>query len=68
MSAILRVADALDRSHDGRVLDITCECVADTVRLVLHSAHSCEQELWAVEQKRDLFEQTFNCELVARKG
>ena len=68
LSAILRVADALDRSHDGRVMDVTCEYLGDTVRLVLHSAQPCEQELWAVEQKRDLFEQEFACKLIARKG
>ena len=68
LSAILRVADALDRSHDGRVLDITCEPVGERVRLVLHSAQGCEQELWAVGQKCDMFEQEFNCKLVARKG
>jgi exopolyphosphatase / guanosine-5'-triphosphate,3'-diphosphate pyrophosphatase len=68
LSAILRIADALDRSHDGRVMDITCERVDETVRLVLHSAQACEQELWAVEQKRELFEQAFDCELVVRKG
>ncbi len=68
LSGILRIADALDRSHDGRVMDVTCELVDKTVRLVLHSAQTCEQELWAVEQKCDLFEQAFACELVVRKG
>jgi exopolyphosphatase/guanosine-5'-triphosphate,3'-diphosphate pyrophosphatase len=68
LSAILRIADALDRSHDSRVMDVTCELIGATVRLVLHSAQACEQELWAVEQKRDLFEQEFACQLVVRKG
>jgi exopolyphosphatase/guanosine-5'-triphosphate,3'-diphosphate pyrophosphatase len=68
LSAILRIADALDRSHDSRVMDVTCELIGETVRLVLHSAQACEQELWAVEQKRDLFEQEFACQLVVRKG
>ena len=68
LSAILRLADALDRSHDGRVMDITCERVDETVRIVLHSAQPCEQELWAIEQKRDLFEQAFDCKLTVRKG
>ena len=67
LSAILRIADALDRSHDGRVMDITCERVNDAVRIVLHSTQACEQELWAVEQKRALFEQAFDCKLVVRK-
>jgi exopolyphosphatase / guanosine-5'-triphosphate,3'-diphosphate pyrophosphatase len=68
LSAILRIADALDRSHDGRVIDITCERVGPDVRLVLHSAQDCAQELWAVEQKRALFEQAFDCRLNVRKG
>jgi exopolyphosphatase/guanosine-5'-triphosphate,3'-diphosphate pyrophosphatase len=68
LSAILRIADALDRSHDSRVMDVTCELVGDMVRLVLHSAQSCEQELWAVAEKSALFEQAFSCQLVVRKG
>ncbi|HEX8070729.1 MAG TPA: Ppx/GppA phosphatase family protein [Pyrinomonadaceae bacterium] len=68
LGAILRVADALDRGHDARVIDVTCEQVEEGFRLVLHSAHSCEPELWAVEQKRDLFERVFGCKLIARKG
>lgn len=68
LSAILRIADALDRSHDGRIIDITCERVDSDVRLVLHSAQDCTQELWAVEQKRALFEQAFDCHLIVRKG
>ena len=68
LSAILRLADALDRSHDGRVMDVTCACVDGDVRLVVHSAHDCAQELWAVEQKRALFEHEFGCRLLVRKG
>lgn len=63
LAAILRVADALDRSHDGRVSDIEIERDARTIRIRLASRQNCERELFAVERKSDLFEQVFDCRL-----
>ena len=63
LAAILRLADALDRSHDSRVNDLQLTRADDTARLSLVSAHDCERELSAAEQKRDLFEQVFDCKL-----
>ena len=64
LGAILRVADALDRSHDARVEDVKCVRKKDTVYIQLHSSQDCENELAAAEQKSDMFEQAFNCKLV----
>lgn len=63
LASILRVADALDRSHDGRVGDITCARDGETFRVLLTSEHDCEREISAAEQKRDLFEETYDCRL-----
>jgi exopolyphosphatase/guanosine-5'-triphosphate,3'-diphosphate pyrophosphatase len=63
LGAIVRVADALDRSHDGRVADVRCTRDGQIVHLQIRSAFNCDRELSAAEQKRDLFEQAYNCQL-----
>lgn len=63
LAAILRVADAFDRSHDSRVQDLTLTRDGETMDIELHSAENCEREIFAAEQKRDLFEQVFDCQL-----
>jgi exopolyphosphatase/guanosine-5'-triphosphate,3'-diphosphate pyrophosphatase len=63
LAAILRVADALDRSHDSRVQDIHLTRGRQEILILLRSGYDCAKEVWAAEQKRDLFEQAFNCKL-----
>ncbi|MBA2502350.1 MAG: Ppx/GppA family phosphatase [Pyrinomonadaceae bacterium] len=67
LGAILRVADALDRSHLGRVRGVRCASDGKTIEMTLRpAAEDCENELWAVRQKNDMFEQVFNCKLNVR--
>ena len=68
LSAILRVADALDRSHDANVQDISIIFNGQTMNIELHSALSCEKEIWAAERKSDSFEQIFNCKLIVTQS
>ncbi|MGI9106451.1 MAG: Ppx/GppA phosphatase family protein [Pyrinomonadaceae bacterium] len=69
LGAILRVADALDRSHDGRVEDVACTREGQNFQLALLSALDCEKEIWAAEQRSDLFEQVFKGKLtVSQRG
>ena len=68
LGSILRVADALDRSHDSRVEDIIITRNHESVHIKLLSALDCDKEVWAAEQKRDLFEQTFNSKLSFSNG
>jgi exopolyphosphatase/guanosine-5'-triphosphate,3'-diphosphate pyrophosphatase len=63
LSAILRVADALDRSHDCRVRDIRCARDEQIMHVQLRSHLNCDQEILAAEQKSDLFKQMFKCRL-----
>ncbi|HEX8890895.1 MAG TPA: Ppx/GppA phosphatase family protein [Pyrinomonadaceae bacterium] len=63
LGSILRVADAFDRSHDTSVSDLRCERVGSNLHIQLRSAHGCHKEVWAAEQKRDMFEQSFGLHL-----
>ena len=63
LSAILRVADALDRGHDGRVEEITCAREGDKLKVDMLSALPCEREALAARQKGDLFGRVFGLKL-----
>ena len=63
LGAILRVADAFDRSHDCRVRDLRCVREGQIVHIQLRSALDCDKEIVTAEQKRDMFEQVFDCKL-----
>ena len=63
LASILRIADALDRRHDSRVSDVRCSRNGRIVHIQLQSSSNCEREILAAEQKRELFERTFNCRL-----
>ncbi|MBA3443067.1 MAG: Ppx/GppA family phosphatase [Pyrinomonadaceae bacterium] len=69
LGGILRLADALDRNHQGRVLDLRCTRDGQTMHLELQSSLPCAEELWAAELKRDMFEQAFMCKvLISRRA
>lgn len=59
LGGIVRLADALDRSHDSRVRDLQCYGKADSLHVELLSEANCDSELLEVERKRELFEQAF---------
>jgi exopolyphosphatase/guanosine-5'-triphosphate,3'-diphosphate pyrophosphatase len=58
LGGIVRLADALDRSHDSRVHDLKCHD-AKSFHVELCSETDCENELLEGERKRELFEQAF---------
>jgi exopolyphosphatase/guanosine-5'-triphosphate,3'-diphosphate pyrophosphatase len=60
LAGIVKLADALDRSHDSRVYDLVCHDQSGGLRLELCSDADCDNELLEVERKRDLFEEAFN--------
>lgn len=76
LSAILRVADALDRRHESRVRDIKCatEQQSFQIQMLCAGQQKCDQELWAAERKSEPFEQEFDRQLIfsrrhsARRG
>jgi exopolyphosphatase/guanosine-5'-triphosphate,3'-diphosphate pyrophosphatase len=66
LSAILRIADGLDRSHFSVVKKIHVE-PGKPLRLHVSFRYDPELELWTTDRRKILFEQIFHChvELVA---
>ncbi|MGI8788899.1 MAG: HD domain-containing protein [Pyrinomonadaceae bacterium] len=65
LGAILRLAEALDRGHENRIRDIKFKRAKQNLTLELVCDEDCRIEREAVEQKKDLFEMAFDCNLTA---
>ena len=66
LAALVRLADGLDRTHDGRVKDISIRARKDRVEMRVSAAKDLELELWAVRQKAALFREAFGVDLVSK--
>jgi exopolyphosphatase/guanosine-5'-triphosphate,3'-diphosphate pyrophosphatase len=64
LSALLRVADALERTHDQRVHEILLRRDDQRLRLILPGVTDAAVERLAMASKADLFEQVFGLEVV----
>ena len=64
LGGIVRLADALDRSHDSRILSINCRVGSNVVHFELESLSDCDNELVEAERKKDLFEESFQRRLL----
>ena len=58
LSALLRIADGLDRSQFSVVQNVDVQ-VGKTVVVVLHVSGDAELEIWAARRRSDLFEAVF---------
>jgi exopolyphosphatase/guanosine-5'-triphosphate,3'-diphosphate pyrophosphatase len=63
LGAIVRIADALDRSHDSRVEDLRCDRNGELMQVQIRSTFNCENERLEAERRCDLFREAFNCTL-----
>jgi exopolyphosphatase / guanosine-5'-triphosphate,3'-diphosphate pyrophosphatase len=63
LTALLRIADGLDRSRSQAVDDIDVNVGPSLVLIRLSSDRDTELEQWGARRKRDLFEKVFNREL-----
>jgi exopolyphosphatase/guanosine-5'-triphosphate,3'-diphosphate pyrophosphatase len=61
LSAILRVADALDREHLQRVLSVQTKVEDGTLELIVNGRGDLLLERWSLEKKSQLFEKVFGC-------
>ena len=59
LAALLRVADALDRSHQARVSELQVEKTADEVTIRCRLSGSLALKRLALERKADLFQEVF---------
>ncbi len=59
LSALLRLADSLDRTHRQIVTDVEVSVRRRRVVLSLHVSGNPELEVWALQKKSDLFERVF---------
>lgn len=66
--AILRVADALDRAHEGAVEGLDVHVRKGAVELVLSTSGGAELETWALRRKKGLFEEVFGVSLTSREA
>jgi exopolyphosphatase / guanosine-5'-triphosphate,3'-diphosphate pyrophosphatase len=68
LSAILRVADGLDRSHQDRVRRVTCEVTPSEVRMRIEATGPTGGELYGVTKKKEFFETLFRRSLSVEVG
>ncbi len=59
LAAILRLALALDRTHQQHVGEVKARVRDDVVRIVVKSQGDADVDVWAAERKVDLFEKVF---------
>ena len=57
LAAILRIADALDRTHARLVRAVRCSVAGRTVEVRIDADGDPELEIWAARRKGDLFEE-----------
>jgi exopolyphosphatase/guanosine-5'-triphosphate,3'-diphosphate pyrophosphatase len=67
LSAILRLADGLDRSHTDAVRDVEVRLDGDGLFLLLTCPFGCGAEVWAGEKKGRFFEEVFDVQLRVRE-
>ena len=66
LGGIVRLADALDRSHDSRITNISCKVTSSEIQLDLSSVSDCQNEIVEAERKKDLLEHAFERRLVIK--
>lgn len=68
LSPLLRLAIAIDRRQIGAIASMRCECRPGQLQLYLkpRDHHDpCELERWSIDQKKVIFEQEYNVQLIA---
>jgi exopolyphosphatase/pppGpp-phosphohydrolase len=64
LAALLRIGDALDRSHDQRVLRVTTQIMVDRIVLTLEATSMLERELATGHKKADLARAVYQREIL----
>lgn len=67
LSAILKVADSLDRSQEQKFSDIDVNLTGSEFTVTITTDKNTDLEMWAFKDKSKLFEQVFGIKAVFRK-
>jgi exopolyphosphatase / guanosine-5'-triphosphate,3'-diphosphate pyrophosphatase len=59
LAGILRLALALDRTHQQHVEEVRTRVADDRVRILVKARGDAEVDLWAAQRKVELFEKVF---------
>jgi len=68
LTPLLRLADNLDRSHEGRIEDLECSLQDGQVLLKLSSKEEIDLEQWAAERSATAFREIYGREIVLSKS
>lgn len=69
LSALLRIADGLDRTHDAKVKELKCALrQSKTVSLRIYGAADLKPELEATKRKATLLAEVFNVEIAIQQS
>ncbi len=68
LAAILRVAEALDRSHAQLVQSLSCRKSGRTLLVKLRTKEDPELEIWGAQRKQDLFAAVFKKTVIVRRA
>ncbi|HBF38892.1 MAG TPA: hypothetical protein DDW50_16425 [Firmicutes bacterium] len=66
LTAILRIADALDNSHQNLIENLHCNIDDNNVSVIYSAKHPAEREFSAVSKKGRFFEEVFERKLVCQ--
>jgi exopolyphosphatase/guanosine-5'-triphosphate,3'-diphosphate pyrophosphatase len=67
LAAILRVADALDRSNNHRIKEISCSKKKDTLLITIPDIEDISLEQLALQSKGTMFEDVYGMKVILRK-
>lgn len=67
LSAILKVADALDRSHEQKFSDIDVNLSDGEFIVTITTDKNIDLEMWAFSDKSNLFEEVFGIKAIIKK-
>jgi len=68
LSALLRVADALDFKHEQKVKAVTCSVKKSKTLTVIGSGTNLRDEIERAHEKGELLQEVFNLQLIVKKG
>ena len=66
LSAILRIADGLDRRHLGVVSDVKVKLQGKKLQIDALASTACEIETWCAERNASMFESIFDVSIKVR--